>query len=279
MKFFKYHGAGNDFLLADNTGGRFCPDPAFVRRLCDRHTGFGADGVIMLESSADHAFRMVYFNPDGSGSMMCGNGGRCIVAFAADLGLICAGQRVSFEAPDGIHKAEITAEDYPARTVRLSMRPVKGIRVYPEERSCFLDTGARHLVKFVEGLDDYPVSSEGKRLRCDPRFAPDGTNVDFVETLLAREGGAALRLRTFEKGVEAETLACGTGIVAAALAAFHQNCHSGCAPVGARQSYLVEATIDRLRVEFDAYGAAEGFRADNIHLSGPAVFVGTVELP
>ena len=279
MQFFKYHGAGNDFLLADNTAGLPSPDSAFIRRLCDRHTGFGADGVILLESSADHAFRMVFFNPDGSGEMMCGNGGRCIVAFAADLGLISAGQTVSFEAPDGIHKAEITAEDYPVKTVRLSMRPVEGIRVFPGERACFLDTGARHLVKFVEGLDDYPVTSEGKRLRHERRFAPDGTNVDFVEPLPPRDGTPALRIRTFEKGVEAETLACGTGIVAAALAAFHQNHPSGCAPAGTRQEYLVEASIDRLRVEFDAHGSHDSFRADNIRLSGPAAFVGTVALP
>ncbi len=279
MQFFKYHGAGNDFLLADNTAGLPSPDSAFIRRLCDRHTGFGADGVIFLESSADHAFRMVFFNPDGSGGMMCGNGGRCIVAFAADLGLISAGQTVSFEAPDGIHKAEITAEDYPVKTVRLSMMPVEGIRVYPGERACFLETGARHLVKFVEGLDDYPVSSEGKRLRHDCRFAPSGTNVDFVEPLPPSEGTPALRIRTFEKGVEAETLACGTGIVAAALAAFHQNHPSGCAPVGTRQEYLVEASIDRLRVEFDAHGSRDSFRVDNIRLSGPAAFVGTVALP
>ncbi len=270
-RFFKYHGAGNDFLIADNRDGGLSLEIADIQHLCNRHTGFGADGVMLLENSSAHAFRMVFFNPDGSGGMMCGNGGRCIVAFAADLGLVKAGEFISFEAPDGLHEAEIIADEHNCKTVRLKMKDVSGIRVLPEDGECFLDTGTRHLVKFVEGLGDYPVLQEGRRLRRDPRFAPVGTNVNFVESESLPQGGTALHIRTFEKGVEDETLACGTGIVASALAAFHQGypCRPG-------SGYVVKAAIADLRVDFKASGRDGTFKASDVWLTGPAVFVGTV---
>lgn len=270
-RFFKYHGAGNDFLIADNRDGGLSLEIADIQHLCNRHTGFGADGVMLLENSSAHAFRMVFFNPDGSGGMMCGNGGRCIVAFAADLGLVKAGEFISFEAPDGLHEAEIIADEHNCKTVRLKMKNVSGIRVLPEDGECFLDTGTRHLVKFVEGLGDYPVLQEGRRLRRDPRFAPVGTNVNFVESESLPQGGTALHIRTFEKGVEDETLACGTGIVASALAAFHQGypCRPG-------SGYVVKAAIADLRVDFKASGRDGTFKASDVWLTGPAVFVGTV---
>ncbi len=277
-RFFKYHGAGNDFLIADNRDGKLSLKTADVQRLCNRHTGFGADGVMLLESSAGQDFRMVFFNPDGSGGMMCGNGGRCIVAFAADLGIVQAGKQIVFEAPDGLHEAEITVNEYPCKTVRLKMKDVAGICVWPEERSCFLDTGTRHLVKFVEGLQDYPVLSEGRRLRHDPRFAPVGTNVNFVEPENRPGEGTVLHVRTFEKGVEDETLACGTGIVASALAAFHQGCPGSSNAAGTASGYLVESAIARLLVEFEASGREEAFKACNVRLTGPAEFVGTAEI-
>ncbi len=277
-RFFKYHGAGNDFLIADNRDGKLSLKATDVQRLCNRHTGFGADGAMLLESSAGHDFRMVFFNPDGSGGMMCGNGGRCIVAFAADLGIVQAGKPIVFEAPDGLHEAEITVNEYPCKTVRLKMKDVSGIRVWPEERSCFLDTGTRHLVKFVEGLQDYPVLSEGRRLRHDPRFAPVGTNVNFVEPEDRPGEGTVLHVRTFEKGVEDETLACGTGIVASALAAFNQGCPGSRNAGGSASRYLVESAIARLQVEFEASGREEAFKASDVRLTGPAEFVGTVEI-
>ncbi len=276
-RFFKYHGAGNDFLIADNRDGKLSLKAADVQRLCNRHTGFGADGTMLLESSAGHDFRMVFFNPDGSGGMMCGNGGRCIVAFAADLGIVQAGKPIVFEAPDGLHEAEITVNEYPCKTVRLNMKDVSGICVWPEERSCFLDTGTRHLVKFVEGLRDYPVLSEGRRLRHDPRFAPVGTNVNFVEPEDRPGEGTVLHVRTFEKGVEDETLACGTGIVASALAAYSQGV-IGCVEPGKTVSCAVKASIADLTVDF-VPGIEDGnpcFR--NVWLTGPADFVGTVEI-
>ena len=277
-QFYKYHGAGNDFLIADNRSGETALQAADIRHLCDRHTGFGADGVMLLEGSENYVFRMRFFNPDGSGGMMCGNGGRCIVAFAADLGIIPVGRLITFEAPDGIHEAVVTANAYPEKTVQLRMKDVSGIKVWPEEHSCFLDTGTRHLVKFVEGLRDYPVAEEGRGLRYDPRFAPIGTNVNFVEPETLADGGTVLNIRTFEKGVEGETLACGTGIVAAALAAFHQGLPCQNTEDGYRK-YTIKAAIAGLTVEFRAEGRNEYFRAGHIWLTGPATFIGKVFAP
>ncbi len=309
-RFSKYHGAGNDFMLADNRDGSLSLSPEAVRRLCDRHIGFGADGVMLLESSGAADFKMVFYNPDGSGGMMCGNGGRCIVSFAADQGMIKEGEPVAFEAPDGIHHAEIIPPSPAAkpvevtsagvtlqslrrvqrpkpepqtrrpsqceRTVRLEMRDVSGVLTY-SDATCFLNTGTRHLVKFVRGgLDEYPVSSEGAALRNDPRFAPAGTNVNFVEPEQGCRGNV-LRIRTFEKGVEGETLACGTGIVASAIAAYskgiiRRDCQDG--PV----SCVVRAAIADLTVDFvpEQEDGKTYFR--DIWLTGPVNFVGTLEI-
>lgn len=269
QKFFKYHGAGNDFLLADNREGYLSLSRSQIRHLCDRHTGFGADGVMLLEKSEKKDFRMVFYNPDGSGGMMCGNGGRCIVAFAADLGVVSGNFPVEFEAPDGLHTAVILSEAKNlSRTIRLQMRDVKGVKEYPEDDAFFLDTGTRHLVKFVSGLDAFPVREQGKLLREDPRFAPEGTNVNFVDP--------SLRIRTFEKGVEDETLACGTGIVATAIAACYKGVPGSVSP-GGRVTYAVHAAIADLSVDFIPSGEGSGFSASDVWLSGPAAMVGTVE--
>ena len=274
QKFYKYHGAGNDFLLADNRDGLLILNPDQISHLCDRHLGFGADGVMLLERSETRDFRMVFYNPDGSSGMMCGNGGRCIVAYAAYLGVVSGKFPVVFDAPDGVHTAKLLPRnpDDPEgqRTVRLKMSDVFGVKSYPEEKACFVNTGTRHLVKFVSGLDGWPVVEEGRRLRHDTRFAPEGTNVDFVEPV---EG--ALRIRTFEKGVEDETLACGTGIVASALAAFSQGISGK--TEGNRVTYGVQASIATLSVDFIPLGTGEGLHASDLWLTGPAAFVGTVE--
>ena len=274
QKFYKYHGAGNDFLLADNRDGLLILNPDQISHLCDRHLGFGADGVMLLERSETRDFRMVFYNPDGSSGMMCGNGGRCIVAYAAYLGVVSGKFPVVFDAPDGVHTAKLLPRnpDDPEgqRTVRLKMSDVFGVKSYPEEKACFVNTGTRHLVKFVSGLDGWPVVEEGRRLRHDIRFAPEGTNVDFVEPV---EG--ALRIRTFEKGVEDETLACGTGIVASALAAFSQGISGK--TEGNRVTYGVQASIATLSVDFIPLGTGEGLHASDLWLTGPAAFVGTVE--
>lgn len=271
-KFYKYHGAGNDFLLADNRSGDLALSPEQIRHLCARHTGFGADGVMLLENSDESAFRMVFYNPDGSGGMMCGNGGRCIVAFAADLGIVKAGEPVTFDAPDGLHQAEIL----PERTIRLKMKDVTQTRFFPEDGTVFLDTGTRHLVKYVRHLDEYPIIDQGRILRNDPRFAPAGVNVDFVECSDDPDD-KTLRIRTFEKGVEDETLACGTGIVAAALAAYSQGFVGGCCSDG-RVSIIVRAAIASLTVDFIPEIIGSRFTASEIWLTGPADFIGTVEI-
>ena len=268
QKFYKYHGAGNDFLLADNRDGLLSLSADQVRHLCDRHTGFGSDGVMLLEKSETLDFKMVFYNPDGSSGMMCGNGGRCIVAFAAFLGVVSGNFPVEFEASDGAHTAVILDPD----NIRLKMRDVKGIVDYPEDQACFLNTGTRHLVKFIEGLESMDVVSEGRILRSDPRFMPEGTNVDFVEVV----GEGSLRVRTFEKGVEDETLACGTGIVASALAAWSRGIPGK--PVdGGTVSYSVRAAISGLEVEFTPDGSREGFHASDVWLQGPVAYVGSVE--
>lgn len=299
QRFSKYHGAGNDFLIADNRDGHLSLSEEVIRHLCDRHTGFGADGVMLLESGSGKDFNMVYFNPDGSGGMMCGNGGRCIVAFAADCGAVSPDSTIVFDAADGEHIASIPENGMKGeKTVRLKMKDVSGITAYPEEDGFFLDTGTRHYVKFVSGLADYPVLSEGPVLRHDSRFAPVGTNVNFVEvaggpastfsaigtaesdpsTMVA--GGSAstvLAIRTFEKGVEYETLACGTGIVASAMASFVR----GVPPsrtAGEAVAYSVRAAIADLSVEFVPHRDNGLFCASDVYLTGPACFVGYVEV-
>ena len=299
QRFSKYHGAGNDFLIADNRDGHLSLSEEVIRHLCDRHTGFGADGVMLLESCSGKDFNMVYFNPDGSGGMMCGNGGRCIVAFAADCGAVSPDSTIVFDAADGEHIASIPENGMKGeKTVRLKMKDVSGITAYPEEDGFFLDTGTRHYVKFVSGLADYPVLSEGPVLRHDSRFAPVGTNVNFVEvaggpastvrtictakgdsSTLEAEGQAStvLSIRTFEKGVEYETLACGTGIVASAMASFVR----GVPPsrtAGETVAYSVRAAIADLSVEFVPHRDNGLFCASDVYLTGPACFVGYVEV-
>ena len=299
QRFSKYHGAGNDFLIADNRDGHLSLSEELIRHLCDRHTGFGADGVMLLESGSGKDFNMVYFNPDGSGGMMCGNGGRCIVAFAADCGAVSPDSTIVFDAADGEHIASIPENGMKGeKTVRLKMKDVSGITAYPEEDGFFLDTGTRHYVKFVSGLADYPVLSEGPVLRYDSRFAPVGTNVNFVEvaggpastvrtictakgdsSTLEAEGQAStvLAIRTFEKGVEYETLACGTGIVASAMASFVR----GVPPsrtAGETVAYSVRAAIADLSVEFVPHRNDGLFCASDVYLTGPACFVGYVEV-
>lgn len=279
FRFYKYHGAGNDFLIADNRAGDLNIPPEAICRLCDRHLGFGADGVMLLGPSDTSAFRMDFFNPDGTSGMMCGNGGRCIVSFAIDMGVVCADGPVIFDAPDGRHEAEVIRDtDHVAsrRTVRLKMKDVRGVHTWLEEKSCFLDTGTRHLVKFVDNLSDYPVESEGRRLRHDPHFAPAGTNVNFVEPGTA-DGKSIISVRTFEKGVEAETLACGTGVVASAIAAYSQRL-AGVSDKSGRVFCHVKTAISTLAVEF-VPGNANGVSFfEDVWLTGPADFVGTIEI-
>lgn len=280
MTFYKYHGAGNDFLVADGRSSRIDLSSAGIAALCDRHTGFGADGVMILSESEGHDFRMDYYNSDGSGGMMCGNGGRCIVAFAADLGF----RSFDFEAPDGPHSAELLSGEarpfsHEARIVRLKMKDVSSADAYENrpggEPDLFLDTGTRHVVRFVDKVNDIDVVGEGRVLRYSPDFAPVGANVNFVQV----NADGSITVRTYEKGVEDETLACGTGIVASAMATwFAHKRHEQ----GKIVSIPVHARISDLSVSFRPSDVAcessapASFSASAVYLTGPAVFVGKV---
>ena len=289
MKFYKYQGAGNDFLIADNRDGHLKEIDGVlygedwsksIAEICDRRYGVGADGVMLLDNSEKYDFRMAYYNSDGSGGMMCGNGGRCIVAFAADRGI----GHFDFEAADGFHKANIIKDDHGVKTVQLKMRDVTGMAHYEKlsgvnvpSSGYFLDTGTRHYVRFVEGLDSYDIVSEGRTIRFKGHeLEPLGANVNFVEP--AEEG--AIRVRTYEKGVEDETFACGTGIVASAMASY---AHGVRPRVGESESghinalYTVYAKRDILAVSFDVV-PGESWSAENVWLTGPAAFVAEINI-
>jgi len=257
MDIQKYSGAGNYFVILD---GRKEDMSSFrkVETISSLCREYQTDGIMILDNSASHDFKMEFYNPDGSGGMMCGNGGRCIAAFAASKGIQPSGKEYVFEAADGIHTAEILSKIGDVTTVRLKMIDVEEIR--QTKGGWFLNTGTRQFVKFVTGVEEMDVFKEGKELRWDDEFAPQGTNVCFVEPL----GEGRLKVRTFEKGVEGETLACGTGITASAIAAYK----AGIAPAkieGHRVFYNLRARIADLSVDFIPASPAE-----SIYLTGPA---------
>ena len=276
QKLYKFSGAGNDFVVIDGREGDVSAfrDVARIEALCKE---FKTDGLMILgqempdqvghdvmadpdRSSVD--FTMEFYNPDGSGGMMCGNGGRCIVAFADYLGIRPAsGDVFLFHAPDGLHTGEILERPEDGLwEVRIKMIDVHGVT--PMLGGLFLNTGTRHFVKFVDDVEQVDIDTEGKALRWDPAFAPVGTNVNFVH--VAPDG---LHVRTFEKGVEGETLACGTGLTASAIAAYV----NGVIPSEAKESYRLRARQDWLSVNFTP-GPDEKFT--DVYLTGPARLVG-----
>ncbi len=204
ISFHKYQGTGNDFIMIDNRSGQFYPEESVVAALCRRRTGIGADGLILLEDHAGYDFSMRYFNADGREATMCGNGGRCVIAFARALG-VC-GDRPRFLASDGEHTGEILGD-----SIKLKMKDVNEIR--QTEGGYFLDTGSPHYVLFREDVQNTDVFSEGRELRYSALFAPEGANINFVQVLDPQ----TIYNRTYERGVEDETLSCGTGSIAAAL--------------------------------------------------------------
>ena len=291
MIFYKYQGAGNDFLIADNRDGHltetggvlYCNATGWskpIAEICDRRYGVGADGLMLLENSDKYDFRMAYYNSDGSGGMMCGNGGRCIVAFAADRGI----GHFDFDAADGFHSANIVKDDSGVKTVRLKMTDVRGMLRYQKlagvtvpSEGYFLDTGTRHYVRFVDSLDSYDIVSEGRNIRTKAHeLGPIGANVNFVEPI--SEG--VIKVRTYEKGVEDETFACGTGIVASAMASY---VHGVRPRVSEGENgrlnamYTVHAKRDILAVSFDASSDAE-WSAKNVWLTGPAAFIAEINI-
>ena len=272
IRFYKYQGAGNDFLIADNRAGSIQLTTAQIAALCDRRYGVGADGLMLLESGKEYDFRMVYYNSDGSGGMMCGNGGRCIVAFAADMGL----KHFDFDAADGFHTAEIIAEEGRTKTVRLKMKDVAGYEYYetltgPKCASdgYFLDTGTRHYVRFVSGVDTYDMVREGRDIRCNAEeLKPVGANVNYVEPY-----AGTLKVRTYEKGVEDETFACGTGIVASCIASYIKGVVPSEKSADGRIRYDVIAKRDALSVDFIPN---EMMAAKDVWLTGPATYVAEI---
>jgi diaminopimelate epimerase len=205
LTFFKYQGTGNDFIMLDNRHAGIELTTQQVEFLCSRKFGIGADGLILLESETGYDFRMEYYNSDGNQSSMCGNGGRCITAFAKHLGIIT--DKAKFTAVDGLHEAVVSDD-----VIALKMQDVKEI----EQGSNYvlLNTGSPHYVTEVKGLGYYDVFNEGRKIRNSDRFLSEGTNVDFIERVAEQ-----LFVRTYERGVEQETLSCGTGVTAAAIAA------------------------------------------------------------
>lgn len=254
--FNKYHGAGNDFIIIDNRNSQINPsDTKLINKLCDRRFGIGADGLILISNHKELDFEMKYFNSDGKIGSMCGNGGRCTAHFAFRSGI--AGTNQKFMAFDGIHKAFIEKE-----IVRLQMSDVAESKLI--EGNYFINTGSPHYVIFAENIDGIDVPAEGKKIRNSSLFAPGGTNVNFVELT-----GNGIYVRTFERGVEDETLSCGTGVTASAIASVLKGHFD-------TNSVKIRTKGGNLSVELKILKE----RITDIWLSGPATFVfkGEVEV-
>lgn len=250
IHFYKYQGAGNDFVLIDNRNYVFDKkDTNLINRLCDRRFGIGADGLILLESDKNSDFAMVYFNSDGNQSTMCGNGGRCIVAFAKKLGII--DNETTFSAVDGLHYATIKDE-----LVALQMTDVRKIDTH--DNYTFLDTGSPHHIEMVKDLVNYDVFTNGASIRNSDLYGIAGSNINFVEKV----NQAEFDLRTYERGVEDETFACGTGATATAIA-MHNTGESSA------NSIKLNVKGGELHVSF----VEKNGMYSQIFLTGPAAFV------
>lgn len=208
IRFHKFHGTGNDFIMIDNRSGSFRPDPSLISKLCHRRFGIGADGLILLQNYPALDFEMKYYNADGMEGTMCGNGGRCALAFSDFLSL--TGPKARFLAIDGQHHGVVSRLKENHWHVKLGMADT--LAPTPMAGGFYINTGSPHLVLLVEDAEAADVVGEGRKLRHDALFMPGGTNVDFVQ-----QTSGSLVVRSYERGVEDETLSCGTGITAAAL--------------------------------------------------------------
>jgi len=248
--FYKYQGTGNDFVMIDNRQNTFNKkDTKFVNFLCDRRFGIGADGLILLENHPEYDFKMVYYNADGNQSSMCGNGGRCLTAFAKYMGVI--ENKATFEAIDGLHHAIVEGD-----LVKRQMQNVANIETHHSH--LFLDTGSPHHVQFENELEMLDVKTKGSKIRYGSPYNESGTNVNFVEKINEN----TFSVRTYERGVEDETLSCGTGVTAVALAMYHNK---------ETDDELVNLKTKggTLQVSFNATNNAY----DDIWLIGPAAYV------
>ncbi|MDX6183246.1 diaminopimelate epimerase [Flavobacterium sp. Fl-77] len=258
IEFYKYQGTGNDFVMIDNRSNFFPKeDIKLIERLCDRRFGIGADGLILLENDSETDFKMVYYNSDGNQSSMCGNGGRCLVAFANQLGVI--NTKTTFMAIDGLHHATV-GED-----AIISLQMIDVDQVQKKSDYSFLNTGSPHHVQIVEDLENYDVKQNGAAIRYGALYGEKGSNINFVKKVNDSE----FSLRTYERGVEDETLACGTGATAVAIA---MNA------TGQTDKNKINLNVEggKLVVSFDK----EGDHFTNVFLTGPAKFVfkGTIEV-
>lgn len=256
MKFSKYQGTGNDFIIIDNRLATINLSKEKIAKLCDRRFGIGADGLMLLELAEGYDFAMKYYNSDGCESTMCGNGGRCLVAYAKRLNMIDSDAH--FLAIDGPHKASIDAFGL----VKLHMADVSNIR--HEEGYSVLNTGSPHYVAWVDDVAQTPVFSLGKQIRNLPEYQPDGINVNFVQL----QQQHWLYVRTYERGVEEETLSCGTGVTAAAIA-------STMLVTGEFETPIITPG-GILKVNFNK---PDAYSANNVVLTGPAVWVFDGEIP
>lgn len=255
IHFYKYQATGNDFVVVDNRSGELSFTKDQVIKLCDRKFGIGADGLMLVEKHPNLNFSLEYFNSDGSQSL-CGNGSRAAVHFASMLGMVNG--KATFDAFDGEHSAVFL----PSGNIKLKMNPVNEVKIIDD--NYFIHTGSPHLIKFVKDIDHYPVFEDGRKLRYAESFKPGGTNVNFV----ALQEDNSIFVRTYERGVENETLSCGTGVTAAALAASFK---------GYSSPIKVKTLGGDLSVEFKS---SQSGTFEEIFLIGPAkmVFEGDLEL-
>jgi len=259
IKFYKYQGAGNDFILIDNRGNIVDHhNPGLISRLCDRRFGIGGDGAMFLQNKEGYDFEMVYYNADGQPSSMCGNGGRCIVAFAKYLRIIDS--ETDFLAVDGPHHAKISATgDW------VSLQMIDVDQIERDGEAYVLDTGSPHYIELATELKDKDVYQEGSAIRNNATYKAKGINVNFVEP-----SNSGYFVRTFERGVEDETYACGTGVTAVALAMAEHNHQTG------KLNTPIKVLGGDLNIRFDY----DGQKFSHIFLEGPAVMVfeGEVEV-
>lgn len=257
LEFYKYQGTGNDFVMIDNRSGFFPKENIqLVAFLCDRRFGIGGDGLILLENDPETDFKMVYYNSDGNESTMCGNGGRCLVAFAKQMGVI--DNEATFMAVDGLHHATVDENGL----VALQMIDVNEVKITPDY--VFMNTGSPHHVELAHDLETMDIKGKGSAIRYGELYGKAGSNVNFVKPL----GENSFALRTYERGVEDETLSCGTGATAVALAM---------KSLGKTDANHIQLQVQggNLEVSFDE----ENGHFSNVFLKGPAKFVfkGTIE--
>jgi diaminopimelate epimerase len=258
IEFYKYQGTGNDFVMIDNRLETFPKeDTKLIAHLCNRRFGIGGDGFILLENDFESDFKMVYYNSDGSQSTMCGNGGRCLVAFAKKLKVI--ENKTTFNAVDGLHHATINDDGI------VSLQMIDVSKIKKESNYTFLDTGSPHHIQLVDDLENFNVKEQGAAIRYSELYGKQGSNINFVEKINA----TTFSMRTYERGVEDETLACGTGATAVAIA---MNA------IGKTDATSIDLNVEggKLVVSFDK----KDNQYTNVFLKGPAEFVfeGTIEV-